>query len=383
MSTHNKMNMTTRSLRMVLCAVAGVVGLSGCTEDVPPKPIRPVLTMVVGDTSNLKNRPFTGRASAAEQANLSFRIGGPLIELAVKVGDKVSAGDLIARIDPNDFQVQLNNVTAQLESIKAAYTAAENDFQRVASVQREDPGATSQRAVDISRATRDQARAQVAAIQALVQASNDRLHYTELLAPFSGTIVATYSENFEDVLPKQRVARLLNASRIKFLIDVPETMISLSPYVETIEIGFDAIPDRTFPAIIQEIGTEANYSTRTFPVTLIMDQPIDVKVLPGMAGEASITARLPEEAVKAGFDLPASAVFSNDQTGNTFIWVVDESAEVVTKRQVEVSGISSFGMHITSGLETGDRVVVAGVHFLSEGQKIRIMAADGDSGAGA
>jgi RND family efflux transporter MFP subunit len=350
--------------------------LTGCSEPKPPKPIRPVLTTKVGDVSAISTRPFNGRATAEELANLSFRVGGPLIELLVDVGDEVSAGDIIARIDPNDFEVALRAAESEVSSVSAAHQAARSDYERVIRVQQEDPGATSQRVVDSARSLRDQTGAQISAFRSVVQAARDRLHYATLEAPFSGTIVDTYVENFENVLPKQPVVRLVNLARIEFEISVPETLISYHPYVETIDVEFDAIPDRSFPATISEIGLEADQSTRTFPVTLIVDQPTDVDILPGMAGQANITARLPEDAGRSGLEISTSAVFSDDPGMNSFVWIVDEASNTVSRRQVEVARNGEFGLIIGSGLEPGERIAVAGVHFLSDGQEIRILEAD-------
>ena len=151
MSINKQTNMG-RYLRLAASAVLATALLSGCTKEPPPKPPTLVKAMQVVGADDLSKTVFPGRASAGQEANLSFRVAGPLVELPVSVGDKVAAGDLIARIDPNDYQVTLNSAQAQLQSIRAAYTAAENDYQRVMSTFREDPGATSQRAVDASRA---------------------------------------------------------------------------------------------------------------------------------------------------------------------------------------------------------------------------------------
>ena len=134
---------TSRFLRNVMCASMGMLILAGCTKEPPPKPPTLVKAMQVSGADDLSQTVFPGRASAGQEANLSFRVAGPLVEFPINVGDKVSMGDLIARIDPNDYQVTLNNAQAQLQSIGAAYTAAENDYQRVMSTFREDPGATT------------------------------------------------------------------------------------------------------------------------------------------------------------------------------------------------------------------------------------------------
>ena len=364
---------TSRFLRNVMCASIGMLILAGCTKEPPPKPPTLVKAMQVVEASDLSKTVFPGRASAGQEANLSFRVAGPLVELPVKVGDRLAAGGLIARIDPNDYQVTVNSAQAQLQSIKAGYTAAENDYQRVMSTFREDPGATSQRAVDASRALRDQALAQVSSLEALVQTATDRLGYTDLLAPFAGEVVETYVENFETVVPMQPIARLLDPSSIELIVSVPENLIGYSDYVTSITVSFTALPGVSLPATIKEIGREATQATRTYPVTLVMAQPERGEILPGMAGEATIEARLPEGTGRTGITIPATATFAGSDIEVTNVWVIDPATNSLSRRAVETGRLSSSGMLITSGLEAGEWIVVAGTHSLSDGQEVKII----------
>ncbi len=362
-----------RFLSIVLCASLGMVFLAGCTKEPPPKPPTLVKAMQVVGADDLSKTVFPGRASAGQEANLSFRVAGPLVELPVSVGDKVAAGDLIARIDPNDYQVTLNSAQAQLQSIRAAYTAAENDYQRVMSTFREDPGATSQRAVDASRALRDQALAQVSSVESLVQTATDRLGYTDLLAPFAGEVVETYVENFETVVPMRPIARLLDPSSIELIVSVPENLIGYGDYVTSITVSFNALPGVSIPATIKEIGREATQATRTYPVTLVMAQPEGGEILPGMAGEATIEARLPEGTGRTGISIPATAMFAGSDIEVTNVWVIDPATNMLSQRAVETGRLSSSGMLITAGLEAGEWIVVAGTHSLSDGQEVKII----------
>jgi RND family efflux transporter MFP subunit len=350
-----------------------MVFLAGCTKEPPPKPPTLVKAMQVVGADDLSKTVFPGRASAGQEANLSFRVAGPLVELPVSVGDKVAAGDLIARIDPNDYQVTLNSAQAQLQSIRAAYTAAENDYQRVMSTFREDPGATSQRAVDASRALRDQALAQVSSVESLVQTATDRLGYTDLLAPFAGEVVETYVENFETVVPMRPIARLLDPSSIELIVSVPENLIGYGDYVTSITVSFNALPGVSIPATIKEIGREATQATRTYPVTLVMEQPEGGEILPGMAGEATIEARLPEGTGRTGITIPATAMFAGSDIEVTNVWVIDPATNSLSRRAVETGRLSSSGVLITAGLEAGEWIVVAGTHSLSDGQEVKII----------
>ena len=372
MSINKQTNMG-RYLRLAASAVLATALLSGCTKEPPPKPPTLVKAMQVVGADDLSKTVFPGRASAGQEANLSFRVAGPLVELPVSVGDKVAAGDLIARIDPNDYQVTLNSAQAQLQSIRAAYTAAENDYQRVMSTFREDPGATSQRAVDASRALRDQALAQVSSVESLVQTATDRLGYTDLLAPFAGEVVETYVENFETVLPMRPIARLLDPSSIELTVSVPENLIGYGDYVISITVSFNALPGVSIPATIKEIGREATQATRTYPVTLVMAQPEGGEILPGMAGEATIEARLPEGTGRTGITIPATAMFAGSDIEVTNVWVIDPATNSLSRRAVETGRLSSSGMLITAGLEAGEWIVVAGTHSLSDGQEVKII----------
>ena len=116
----------------------------------------------------------------------------------------------------------------------------------------------------------------------------------ELEAPFDGSIVGIYVENFQDVKPKQPVARLINLARVEMWVDIPEQLISRTSYIKSLRVRFDTFPDRELSASIKEVGREATQATGTYPVNLIMDQPSDFTILPGMAGRASGTARPPD-----------------------------------------------------------------------------------------
>jgi RND family efflux transporter MFP subunit len=188
-------------------------------------------------------------------------------------------------------------------------------------------------------------------------------------------VVATYVENYEDVRAKQPVVRIVNDSSVEMVVGIPESLIAFAPDVKDIRVTFDAFPDREIPAEIKEIGSEASEITRTYPVTLIMEQPEDFRVLPGMAGRATGTP--PLEAFGKTMQLPVSALFSPDETGTSFVWVIDEPAGTVSRRAVEVGTLTVAGVQVISGLEPGEWVATAGVHYLTEGQKVQILEGEG------
>lgn len=347
-----------------------VVGLLGCKRPAEPDPIRPVRAMQTAGASNLLKRTFPGVAAAATEVNLSFRVGGPLINRPADVGDELRTGDTVAQIDPRDYEVRLDAARGQVERAIAARDFAQTEFDRIQRIMDQDSGATSEIALDTAKRELEVRTADVASLEAAVTAAEDQLRYTRLLSPFEGRVVATYVENFEDVLPKQAIVRIVDRTRLDFEISVPESLIGYAPYVEDVSIRYDAFPDREFTATVKEVGEEATRATRTYPVTLSMSQPGDAQLLPGMAGTASIVSRPPDNL--AGIAVPASAVFSPGSSSESFVWICDESTGTVSRRAVEVGRLDSGGILITGGLEAGEWIAVAGVHSLREGQRVRI-----------
>jgi len=367
-----------RAATLTLVALLAVLLLSACEEKTAEKKktvIRPVIAVRVADANSLSQRVFPGRARAGQEVNLSFRVSGPLIALPANVGDEFKRGDVVARIDPRDFETAVRTVRGQLEQGQANAKRAEADLGRLKNVMKEDPGATSQAAIDRAQQARDSSAAGVRSLKASLAAVKDRLSYTALKAPFKGNVSETYVENFETVVAKQPILRLLNPASIEFVISVPESLIGLAPSVESIEVIFDALPAVKIPAKIKEIGKEASQATRTYPVTLVMSQPEGVEILPGMAGGAKVTARPPEAADLAGLEIPATALFTGADSTKSFVWIIDEANKTLSRRTVEVGELSKFGVLIKSGLKPGEWIVTKGVNTLDEGQQIRIIDA--------
>jgi RND family efflux transporter MFP subunit len=366
------MNGECKLAALVMCSALLMTGC-GREEISTQAVIRPVRAMKVGDVASLSERWFPGRAQAVQELNFSFRVAGPLIARPVNVGDRVKKGNILARIDPREFEVELRNVEGQRERAQAQLRRAQSEYKRELSILKEEPGATSQTAVDQKREAVERTRAELKSLEAAVDAAQDALSYTYLRAPYDGTIVATYVENYQDVKAKQPIVRLVDTSQIEMIVNVPENAISLAPYIHDIRVIFDAFPDREIPAKIKEIGTEASEATRTYPVTLVMDQPRDLKILPGMAGKASGQAELPDNEDSQIIEVPVTAVFSPEETNKSYIWIIDQKTQTVKRREVTPGELTNTGMRLKEGVKSGEWIVTAGVHFLHEGQQVRIL----------
>ncbi len=410
----------------VVLAAIGVAN-SGCAP--PPEPTtapRPVRVIRVQDLQPLTNRSLPGRAKATQEVDLAFRVAGPLVQLPVNVGDAVKQGDLLAQIDPRDFEVALRSAKANLETAEAQLKSmrvarpeeisqleaavakaqarqrtAANDLRRVEPLvesrtitrseydeyveARDRADAELRQAEEDLRIGQAGARpedieakeGEIRSLTATAAAAQNQLKDTSIVAPFDGTIVAKYVENFENVQAKQPIVRLLDTSRIEMVVNVPESAISVIPYLKEAFCAFDAFPGHPpIPAEVKEVGTEASSTTRTYPVTLIMDQPREagVKILPGMAGRAWGRVDLPDDGNGRGMEIPESAVFAHD--GKDCVWIVetdDGKTGTTSLREVTRGELSSRGLSQVQGLEEGELVVTAGAAFLQAGQTVRIL----------
>ena len=343
------------------CGLALVVAavLAGCEQPVEaPEIVRPARVIRIAEPGDLNNRALPGRAQAVEEVNLSFDVPGTVASRPVTVGDEVEEGQVLAQLDDRDYR-------NQRDAASAARDRARANFERVKIAAQS--GAVSKQELDDARAQLEVREAELSIKQKAVEDST-------IKAPRAGTISATYVEVFTSVRAKEPIVRLLDTSSIEMIVQVPENLISLSSSVDEAWVVFDAFPNQRVPATITEISNEASETTRTFPVTLLMEQPEDFKILPGMAGRArgrideSLRASTPE------YHVPMSAIFTPNEKaekGKNFVWVVDEASNTVARREVSTGSLTRHGIVIDSGIVSGELVVISGANSLTEGQQVR------------
>lgn len=345
------------------CTVWFWLLLGGCGVELPSEQerVRPVKAMKIVDFAGMVGRTFPGRAKATQEVDLAFEVDGTLAKRPVNIGDTVDQGELIAQLDQRRFLAELKAAEAQVTKDKANFERAEELIERDF----------------ISKTQYDELEARLAIAESNLDLAQKALADSVIEAPFAGVIANLFVDNYTAVKPKQPVARLLDASRIEFVVNIPEQFISMARRVHNLRVRFDAFADVEIPAEIKEIGSEATQATRTYPVTLIMDQPDGVQILPGMAGVA--TGEGVEEASGGtSVDVPVTAVFSPDGNGESYVWVIDENNMTVSRRPVVVESLANTGITLSEGLQPGEWIAIAGVHYLEDGQKVRILDSGGE-----
>jgi len=399
---------------------------------VKPRVIRPAKLYEVRTVGEAVARSYAGVVKAAAEVDLSFRVAGPLVKLPIQRGQEVQAGDLIAQIDPRDFETRLASVTSALEEaqarlaamkagereevilrienkVRAAKADLENAEIELGRYQKLlDEQVVSQSEFDAVKLRRDTAQeAMAAAEQELAQAkkgarqedidaqeatirglqaqrleAENALADTNLVAPFAGLIAKQFVENFQEVRAKEPIVSLQDVSHVEVVADIPEAVVAVvsRELVDKLVVTFASLPGRSFEAEFKEMETEADARTRTYAVTVMMPAPQDVHLLKGMPAELHVTlkAQAPQE---EGVLVPVTAVFS-DASGNPHVWTARPAAGAdgvfdVKEVAVEVGMMSGSQLVVTAGLKGGETIVSAGVHFLdAESQVTRLAPQD-------
>jgi RND family efflux transporter MFP subunit len=341
---------------VVVVGVAALFAVAGCKNAPPPEAepvVRPVKVLTVGLARSSGPLSFPGRVAAINQVDLAFRVGGPLIELPAREGDTVRQGQLLARIDPRDFQLAI-------DAARARYERTDADFERFAALYEKDA---------VSKAQLDQARAARDVADASLEDARAAFSDTYLKAPFSARVGARFVENFQDVRPKEAVLSLVDVSEVKIEVDITEAQLaSYRGYKGRVTARFDSARDREFDLEVLEIAAQADPRTQTYRGTLVMPQPSGLNVLPGMT--ANVThygAALAEDAIL----VPAVSVFA-DSSGVPQGWVVDRGDDTVHRRSVRTGAlVGQSQILVEDGLQPGETIAVTAVTLLREGLRVR------------
>jgi RND family efflux transporter MFP subunit len=347
-------------------------------EPVAEEIIRPVKTATVATGADVTGLTLPGKVRASQRVELAFKeVGGRLIELPIagREGQEVKEGDLLARIDPRDFQTNVRNTQGRLKEAVASLDLANAQYDRVKRIQKQDPGAISGAEIDRRRENVNRLQGRIKSIRAEVTAARDKLSYTNLKAPYAGLIAKRYVDNFQEVKPKQPILALEDISQVELLVDVAENVMAVAQKEGEEAIisvaEFPTAPGKKFPLELKEYATKADPATQTYQVVLQMPQPEDISILPGMTATVRIALGR-KMATGQTVIIPAIAVLA-EPDGKSFVWVVDTKEMTVKKQEVKVGMISgSENIDVHDGLKGGETIAVAGILQLKEGMRVRL-----------
>lgn len=408
------------------CFAATVIVTPALSQDAA-RDARPVKVVEVQSSDTLISRSYPAVVQPSQEAVLSFRVSGRIVELRVRPPQAVQAGDVIAVLDPRDFEIQiaamesqLDQANAQLRALRSGARAEEIvaleagveaaqaqvdqareqarrsrelfDRDLLASAALEGDEATLRVAEAELRAKLeelsigrsggraeeiDAAEAAIRGLQTQLETAQSNLADATLTAPFDGVIARRDIEAFTNVQAGQDIVLLQNLATVNLAFDLPApdvvTFSAVAPEDISTQVSFAALPDQGFDATLVEFSTQADASTQTYRGQVAVELPDGVQILSGMVGAVNVETQSGEA---PAILVPISAVGAASD-GSSFVWVVDVNTNAVSNRPVTLGPVIGTDVQISDGLDGGETVVTAGVTRLQDGMVVRPITAVG------
>ncbi|MFG6433199.1 efflux RND transporter periplasmic adaptor subunit [Roseateles sp. LYH14W] len=348
----------------LLLAVLLSALVSGCGKQAAaPEPVRAVRTQVVSASAASTSHEYAAEARARVESRLSFRVNGQLLSRAVNLGDKVKAGQVLARIDAQDLKLAQAAATAGVAAARTNRDQMGADYKRFVDLQRQ--GFISTAELERRDSAFKAAQAQLDQAKAQADVQGNQAGYAQLVADGAGVVTGIDAEPGQVLAAGTPVVRLALDGPRDIVFSVPEDQLARVKAAASLPGALKVRlwgSDKTAPLALREMAAAADPVTRTFLIKADAGK-LDVK----LGQSATVVLDFPQ--VAGVVKLPLSAVFQ--QGGKTSVWLLDGASMTVKPVTVQVGGADGNEVVIAGGLNAGQEVVVAGVHVLNVGQKVK------------
>jgi multidrug efflux pump subunit AcrA (membrane-fusion protein) len=388
-----------------LIVVGSLAALTSCgrvTQAAPDQTAVPVQVRTPAVVERAESVSASGSVEGSETADVAFLVGGRVARVLVEEGQHVTKGQLLAELEPTDYQNVFNEAAAQKNAARALAEKADagvrkqeleqaridyerwadeykrmkflverkslppNDFEKIEaaynnSKQRYEMAVEGTRKED--RATAD---AQAHAADAQASEESKRLSDTRLVAPISGNIAMRKVDPGQTVAAGVPVFTIVNLNPAKVRVGVPEAEIGKVKQGATAEVTLPSLAGRRFTGKVAIIGVAAEPASRTYTVKILVPNPGPV-LLDGMVAEARIFGPAKVQVLT----IPAEAVVPDPQGApNVFVYFPDRKR--VYARRVDVGPPVGKEVEIRSGLRGGEQIVIAGQQKVRDGSIVEI-----------
>ncbi len=354
-------------IKTILSVLVLTIFLFGCSnkEEKPvEKVIRSVKAMYVnGDESGL-GLGYPGVTKANQEAEISFRVSGPIIGMNIIEGGMVKKGQLIAEIDPRDYKVDL-------QSAQARYDQAKVEKERYYRLWKKG---------SVAKNDYDRKYANFKEAESNLQTAKNNLKDTKVYAPFTGYYGPKRAEIGDVVKAKQPITTVVDLSKIEVLTTIPERLAVKFRDFEGYKIKFDAYPDTVFLASLKNI--EKKPTAEGYPLHLYLEHKQiakdknQKKVTAGMSCRVNISLKKEQKENTEDEDIivPIAAVFEGEADDVSSVWIINKETMTVKKQNVVLGSlVGKDRIQIKSGLKPGQLIVTAGSKRLVEGEQVKIL----------
>ncbi|MDO8249516.1 MAG: efflux RND transporter periplasmic adaptor subunit [Rhodoferax sp.] len=356
--------MPIKSIQTGAMLIAAALFVAACSKPAPPEePIRAVKVVTVGVDSMRSGAEFAGEVRARVESRLGFRVGGKIVRRQAELGQRVKAGDVLAQLDPQDYQLAAQAARAQVAAARTNRDLAAADFKRYKELR--DQNFISGAELERRESSLKAAQAQLEQAQAQLSGQGNQASYTRLVADVSGVVTAVEAEPGQVVTAGTPVVRIAQDGPRDVVFAVPEDRVALIKTGSGVAVRLWSA-DTTVQGVVREVAASADPVTRTFGVKVSLD------VKDALALGTTVTV-VPQAFDRSGVQvikLPTSA-FRQDGKQSA-VWVLEPASMTVRLQPVQIATADGNEVVVARGLQPGMQVVVAGVHVLSPGQKVTI-----------
>lgn len=312
--------------------------------------VRYIEAMKVKTSKGQLRRTFSGVSKASIESKLSFRVGGTIDYLGIKVGDRVERGQVLAKLDDTDYRLEY-------EELKARYQLASANLDRIRNLYE---------TKNASKQDLDDAQSSKQSLQAQLELAKKKLSYNVLTAPFDGSIVSVDVEVHEQVNQASPICEFDSDVGVEVEVGVPEAFIEQVKSGDKVTLFFETTERKVIEGTVIKIGNKIDDKTSTFPVTVEIDNP-NSKIRSGMVVDAEFNLGEYDQKIF----VPLSSVSESDRE-DKFVWVYRNQDGTVRKRIVRTGVLNLDTIEIKEGLVSGEIIAIAGMHSLREGQKVKV-----------
>jgi RND family efflux transporter MFP subunit len=353
--------------RVGSCAVSIWVAslLVGCGKPPPAiEDVRPVRVMTVAPAATTIVAELSGEVRPRTESRVGFQVAGRITDRRVEVGQRVKPGQVLATLDPADYQLGAAAARAQLASAQVDRDQQRIDFRRFEELHRQ--GFISGADLERRRAQLDAAEARYEAAAAQASVSSNQAAYATLRAPEAGVVTAVDAEVGQVVAAGQSVVRIAQSAEKEVLVALPESRLEQLRRISDVRVSLWA-GRADLRGRVREIAPVADAATRTYPARIaLLDAPADVAL--GMTATVRFEVPLPQPVIT----VPMQALLRDGDT--TYVWKLDAAQGSVARQAVQVATVAGNDLVIAQGVRPGDVLVTAGVHQLKDGQRVKVLA---------
>ncbi|AZO33796.1 efflux RND transporter periplasmic adaptor subunit [Mesorhizobium sp. M2A.F.Ca.ET.037.01.1.1] len=345
--------------------IAAVLGLAGCSQEkaeVVQEVVRPVKVVEIGEAQTTRQLDYSGSVRARTEMNLGFRIAGKVTERLVDIGQHVDEGDVLARIDPADYELSVKSAAASLDAAERQVETVDLARKRAEQLYAKNFAPKSQ--LDQVRLTYDQAVANRDAARSTLAQAQNQVQYADLKASKNGIVTAISADVGQVVAAGTPVMTVAVDGEKEVSIAVPEMDIAGFKPGKEVKASFWSDEGLTLDGKVREVAGSADPQSRTFAVRVSL--PNDPRVLLGMTANVQAIVGSKAELVS----IPLTAMTEKD--GKQIVWTVDRASDTVHPRPIKVANFTADGVTVADGLKQGDVVVAAGTQFMTENLKVKL-----------